>query len=110
MLRETKVENGRLRGLAGSDPRITVYKGIPFAAPPVGENRFRAPQPAADWKGVYNAFEFGPLSVQDRPGMGTDLYSREWHVDNGVKIDEDCLYLNVWTPAKTGEEKLPVLV
>ena len=110
MLRETKVENGRLRGLAGSDPRITVYKGIPFAAPPVGENRFRAPQPAADWKGVYNAFEFGPLSVQDRPGMGTDLYSREWHVDNGVKIDEDCLYLNVWTPAKTGEEKLPVLI
>ena len=110
MLRETKVENGYVRGLAGTNPRITTYKGIPFAAPPVGENRWRAPQPCKDWEGVYEAFDFGPISVQDRPGMGTDIYCREWHVDPGLEISEDCLYLNIWTPAKTADEKLPVLV
>ncbi len=110
MLRETKVENGALRGLPGSDPRITVYKGIPFAAPPVGQNRWRAPQPCKDWDGVLNAFEYGPISVQDTPGLGTDIYCKEWHVDPEIPMNEDCLYLNVWTPAKKTDEKLPVLV
>ena len=110
MLRETKVENGLVRGLPGTDPRITVYKGIPFAAPPVGENRWRAPQPAKDWDGVLEANSFGPISYQDRPAMGTDIYCREWHVDPDIKLSEDCLYLNIWTPAKKTDEKLPVLV
>ena len=79
MLRETKVKNGRLRGLPGNDPRVTVYKGVPFAAPPTGKNRWRAPQPSEDWEGVREAYTFGPISVQDRPGVGTDLYCREWH-------------------------------
>jgi carboxylesterase type B len=110
MLRETHVKNGHVRGLAGNDPRITVFKGIPFAAPPVGDNRWRAPQPCQNWDGTLNAFEFGPISVQDTPGLGTDLYCREWHVDPEIPMDEDCLYLNIWTPAKTADEKLPVLV
>ncbi|WP_081674289.1 carboxylesterase family protein [Butyrivibrio sp. VCD2006] len=110
MLRQTKVENGEVRGLPGSDPRVTVFKGIPFAAPPVGENRWRAPQPCNNWEGVLEAFEYGPISVQDTPGLGTDLYCREWHVDPEIPMDEDCLYLNVWTPAKKADEKLPVLV
>jgi len=110
MIRETKVENGKVRGLPGNDPRVTVFKKIPFAAPPVGENRFRAPQPCKDWDGTLNCFEFGPISVQDRPGMGDDLYCREWHVDSGVEINEDCLYLNIWTPANSADDKLPVLV
>ena len=110
MIRETVVENGTLRGLPGADPRVTVYKKIPFAAPPVGANRFRAPQPAENWEGVRNCFEFGPLSMQDVPQGGDGLYDREWHVDDGLKSDEDCLYLNVWTPAKARGEKLPVLV
>ncbi len=110
MLRETVVENGKIKGLPGADPRVTVYKGVPFAAPPVGENRFRAPQPCENWEGTYEAYEFGPISVQDRPGMGTDLYCREWHVDKDVRMDEDCLYLNIWTPANSKDEKLPVLV
>ena len=80
MIRETVVENGALRGLPGSDPRVTVYKKIPFAAPPVGANRFRAPQPAENWEGVRNCFEFGPLSMQDVPQGGDGLYDREWHV------------------------------
>ncbi len=110
MLRETKTENGKVRGLAGTDPRITVFRGIPFAAPPVGKNRWRAPQPCENWEGTLEAYDFAPISVQDRPGMGTDIYCREWHVDKDIRIDEDNLYLNIWTPAKETDAKLPVLV
>lgn len=109
MLRETRVKNGMLRGLPGNDPRVTVYRGVPFAAPPVGENRWRAPRPCEDWDGVREAYTFGPISVQDQPGVGDDLYCREWHVDKDIPMSEDCLYLNIWTPAKRTDEKLPVL-
>jgi para-nitrobenzyl esterase len=110
MIREAKTENGWVRGIEAADPRITVFKGIPFAAPPIGENRWRAPQPAADWEGVRDASRFAPISMQSIPGLGTDVYCKEWHVDPEIPMDEDCLYLNVWTSAKTVDEKLPVLV
>ena len=110
MLRETVTENGKVRGLPGNDPRITVFKGIPFAAPPIRKNRWRAPQPAENWEGTLSAFEFGPISMQDTPGIGELVYNREWHVDPEIRNSEDCLYLNIWTPAKKADEKLPVLV
>ena len=110
MLRTVKVENGELRGLPGADPRVTVFKGVPFAAPPVGANRWRPPQPCENWEGVRTAFEFGPISMQDTPGIGGGLYDREWHVDPEIPMSEDCLYLNVWTPANRTDEKLPVLL
>ncbi|MBP3813422.1 MAG: carboxylesterase family protein [Butyrivibrio sp.] len=110
MLRETTTENGKVRGLPGNDPRVTVFKGIPFAAPPIGENRWKAPQPCKDYEGTLNAFSFGPISYQDTPGVGDMLYNREWHVDPDIPMSEDCLYLNIWTPAKDKNEKLPVLV
>ena len=110
MLRTVMTENGTVRGLPAADPRITSFKGIPFAAPPVGENRWRAPQPCPDWEGVKDCFAFAPISMQDTPGVGTDVYCREWHVDPEIPISEDCLYLNVWTNAKSSDEKLPVLV
>lgn len=110
MLRQATTHFGAVRGLPAADPRVTVFKGIPFAAPPVGENRWRAPQPPQKWEGVKAAFEFAPISVQDTPGLGTDLYCREWHVDPATPMDEDCLYLNIWTPARRADEKLPVLV
>lgn len=110
MIRITDTENGKVRGLPAADPRITAFKGIPFAAPPVGENRWRAPQPCESWDGVRDCFEFAPISVQDTPGIGTDIYCREWHVDPEIPMDEDCLYLNIWTNAKSTDEKLPVLV
>lgn len=110
MIRITETENGTVRGLPAADPRITSFKGIPFAAPPVGENRWRAPQPCENWEGVRDCFEFAPISVQDTPGIGDDIYCREWHVDPEIPMSEDCLYLNVWTNAKTKDEKLPVLV
>ena len=110
MLRVTEVENGKVKGLPCSDPRVTVFRGIPFAAPPVGENRWRAPQPCKNWEDTLEAYSFGPISYQNTPGLGTDLYCREWHVDPEIPMSEDCLYLNVWTPAKASNEKLPVLV
>ena len=111
MLRVTKTENGAVRGLPGTNARITVFKGIPYAAPPVGELRWRAPQPAKDWEGVRECFEYGPIAMQTTPGKDPDaFYSKEWHVDPEIPMSEDCLYLNVWTPAKTGDEKMPVMM
>ena len=111
MLRTVKVENGIVQGLPAADPRFTSFKGIPFAAPPVGENRWRAPQPAKNWDGVLKAFQFAPVSMQPQMGVDeNDIYVREWHVDPNTPMDEDCLYLNVWTPAKSPDEKLPVFV
>ena len=110
MLRQVKTENGWVRGIEAADPRITAFKGIPFAAPPVGKNRWRAPQPCENWEGVRDASRFAPISMQWIPGLGDDIYCREWHVDPDIPMGEDCLYLNVWTNAKTGGEKMPVLV
>lgn len=110
MLRRAIVENGILEGIPAADPRITAFKGIPFAAPPVGEFRWRPPQPAKNWQGVRKAYAFAPISMQATPGEDkNDIYTREWHVDSDVPMSEDCLYLNVWTPAKDTNEKLPVM-
>ncbi len=111
MLRRVTVETGVLEGIPAADPRITAFKGVPFAAPPVGENRWRAPQPAEKWEGVRKCYTFAPISMQHVPGEDPDnLYSREWNVDPEIPMSEDCLYLNVWTPARSADEKLPVFV
>lgn len=110
MLRIVKTENGMVSGLPAADPRITSFKGIPFAAPPVGKNRWRAPQPAKNWDNVLWAYDYAPISVQDTPAVGDDIYCREWHVDPEIPMNEDCLYLNVWSGARSADEKLPVLV
>ncbi|QNL50188.1 carboxylesterase family protein [Olivibacter sp. SDN3] len=95
-----KIDNGKLQGLDESG--IYTFKGIPFAAPPIGPLRWREPQPVENWKGVRKAEKFGPRAMQ-RPIFG-DMNFRS----DGMS--EDCLYLNIWTPAQTGKEKLPVLV
>ncbi len=82
---------------------IAVYKGIPFAAPPVGDLRWGAPQPAAAWSGVRDAGKFAPACMQV-PVVSTELGMES------VATNEDCLYLNVWTPAKSSNEKLAVMV
>ena len=113
MLRIANTENGMVRGIAAADPRITAYKGIPFAAPPIGELRWRAPQPATNWEGVRPCLEFMPIAIQRVPGGNPNtgsFYAREWHVDPDVPMNEDCLYLNIWTNAKTAKEKMPVMV
>ena len=111
MLRTTKTENGLVRGLMGTNARITVFKGIPYAAPPVGENRWRAPQPAEKWEGIRKCYEFGPITMQKIPGEDPNaFYSKEWHVDPEVPMGEDSLRLNIWTPARSADEKLPVMM
>ena len=111
MIRRVKTENGWVRGLPAADPRITSYKGIPFAAPPVGENRWRAPQPCKDWEGDLLAADFGPIAMQANCAGDPmkDIYAREWAVDAELPMSEDCLYLNVWAPAD-GRKNLPVYV
>ena len=110
MLRTVKTKNGVVKGLPATNARITVFKGIPFAAPPVGENRWRAPQPVKNWEGELECYKFKNISVQDTPGAGEGLYDKEWHVDNQIAMGEDCLYLNIWSPAHTENDKLPVNV
>jgi len=89
-----RVDGGLVRGtLEGG---LTVYRGIPFAAPPVGDLRWRAPQPAVSWDGVRQADSFAPSCMQGgNPPSGKS---------------EDCLYLNVWTPAESSDDRIPVLV
>ncbi len=111
MLRSTVTENGAVKGFAGTDARITVYKGIPYAAPPVGENRWKAPQPVENWEGVRECYDFAPIPTQRTPGADPNaFYSKEWHVDSEIPMSEDGLYLNIWTPAKSADEKLPVML
>lgn len=99
-----------MRGIAADDPRVTVFRGIPFAKPPLGRLRWHAPEPADDWEGVRDCVRFAPIPMQDQPGVCGDIYCREFHVDPDVPISEDCLYINVWTGAKSTDDKLPVLL
>lgn len=110
LIRSITTRYGRIRGLPAADPRITSYKGIPFAAPPVGDRRWRAPQPCASWQGELTAYDYGPISPQAISGKNKEnIYTREWHVEDDPLMDEDCLYLNVWAPAD-GRQNLPVFV
>ena len=111
MLRIAETESGKVQGYPGTDARITVFKGIPYAAPTWGENRWRAPQPAEKWEGIRKCYEFGPITMQQKPGSNPSyFYSKEWHVDPEVPMGEDSLRLNIWTPAKSPDEKLPVMM
>ncbi|MFK7848111.1 MAG: carboxylesterase/lipase family protein [Rhodothermales bacterium] len=95
-----ETQNGVLEGTMQSG--IRMFRGIPFAQPPVGDLRWRAPEPVKNWEGVRKADGFGPRCMQ-RP-----LFSDMMFRSDGMS--EDCLYLNVWTPARSADEKLPVLV
>src|SRR5215831_1616839 len=98
-----RIANGTLESNMVAKDGIRSFKGIPFAQPPVGELRWREPLPPKNWSGVRKADQFGPRCMQ-RTTPGADY----WFRSNGMS--EDCLYLNVWTPAKSANEKLPVLV
>jgi para-nitrobenzyl esterase len=92
--------DGLVLGALSDNPAVTVFRGLPYAAPPVGLNRWREPQAPASWSGVRDATRFAPRCVQGgfAPGADQPLTS------------EDCLYLNVWTPAAAADATLPVMV
>jgi para-nitrobenzyl esterase len=89
-----------LQGIQSSG--ISMFKGVPFAEPPVGGLRWKEPQPVKNWEGIRKADHFGPRAMQ------LPVYNDMQFRSDG--ISEDCLYLNIWTPAKTGKEELPVLI
>src|SRR3984957_14330944 len=88
------LDTGMISGTTTGSPDVRAFKGIPYAAPPVGDLRWHAPKPSAHWEGTRKADEFGPVCMQG----------------GSQKMSEDCLYLNVWTSANAASEKRPVMV
>jgi para-nitrobenzyl esterase len=97
----THTESGAISGV--SEGGLSVYKGIPFAAPPIGDLRWRSPMPVAPWTGTRKADAFAPACIQTGVSMPGEV---------PPAVSEDCLYLNIWTPAKpaNAHERLPVIV
>ena len=102
------VEGGQIQGVPTETKGVTVYKGIPYAAAPTGENRWKEPQAVTPWEGVKIADHFSAASVQNKHD-DTNSYTSEFFFEPDPEFSEDCLYLNVWTkaPGKT-DAKLPV--
>lgn len=100
-----RLDAGLIEGLPAAEG-VRAFKGIPFGAPPVGELRWRAPRPVEPWDGVREATEFGDVCIQP-PGQGRLNIAV---LPDGPAMSEDCLYLNVWTPADSTVDALPVMV
>lgn len=105
-LLQAKTDSGTVAGLYSGNPEITVFKGIPYAAPPTGALRWTPPQPVEPWDGVYQAYTFKNIPIQAEERH--PFYSKEFYKCR-KPMSEDCLYLNVWTPAETAGENLPVM-
>jgi Carboxylesterase family len=103
-----QVQGGAIVGAPSADGTISHYLGVPFAAPPVAGLRWRPPQSVAPWQGVLETTHFAPACPQPLPPPGS-FYQKEFF-RTSERQSEDCLYLNVWTPARTPDAKLPVMV
>src|SRR5215467_10495744 len=111
---EVRIETGMLAGtVSPTQPSVRVFKGIPFAAPPLGENRWRAPQPAAKWEGVRKADAFGAPCIAGAPAQGRGGRGGAAPAAPPAQTgpareparSEDCLYANVWTSANNANDR-----
>ncbi|MCR4940259.1 MAG: carboxylesterase family protein [Treponemataceae bacterium] len=112
-----RVSGGDIQGIISDDGTVEIYAGIPFAAPPVGDLRWKEPEDVIPWEGIYKADHFPPMAMQTQNSAFFNfLMNLYTHQDTSrtykAAMSEDCLYLNVWKPvgAEKMEEKLPVLV
>lgn len=115
---EVQVKEGKITGVYNSDKSVKIFAGIPYAAPPVGELRFKEPQPHQNWDDVLACDHFAPMAMQQRSSVLFDSLSHilGWH-DYEIKfgdeyreaVSEDCLYLNVYAPEHQDNELLPVI-
>jgi para-nitrobenzyl esterase len=96
-----EIDSGYISGTVNSDNPVHIFRGVPYAAPPVGDLRWKPPQPVTPWSGILECTDFGSTPSQDLASPMEEL---------STKIGEDCLYLNVQTPAENTSDKLPVLV
>jgi para-nitrobenzyl esterase len=99
---QARLPNGVIEGVISADDKVHTYKGIPYAAPPIGPLRWKAPRPAPNWTGVRPASEYGARCMQG------NIYADMVFHDNGPS--ENCLFLNMWMPAHPATPKLPVMV
>jgi para-nitrobenzyl esterase len=108
---KVKVDGGFIAGVNASNSKVSIFKGIPYAAPPVGDLRWRAPKPVVAWEGVRKCDKFSSIAVQGDSGLNpfAIFYNKEFYTEK-MPVSEDCLYLNVWTPAESASDKLPVML
>lgn len=99
-----RVEQGLVSGAPGKNPDVRVYRGIPYAAPPVGDLRWKAPQPPAPWTDVRAATDYSNDCWQQPYPPAAAIYQSKLR-----PLSEDCLYLNIWTTAKSAKDRLPVM-
>ncbi|HIT90615.1 MAG TPA: carboxylesterase family protein [Candidatus Merdenecus merdavium] len=104
-----KIQGGKITGTLSEDSKIRIYKGIPYAAPPVGQLRWKAPQPVVPWEGIKECIQYSANAIQP-PQNPFMFWSEEFIVDTTKGYSEDCLYLNVWTKSKKADKKRPVIV
>ena len=121
---QVRIDSGLVAGTASGQPTVRVFKGIPFAAPPLGENRWKAPQPVAKWDGVRQADAFGAPCAAGAgggrgggggrgaaaPGAAAQAAPAPAAPPREPARAEDCLYLNVWTSANSPNDRRPVMV
>ncbi|NBA86911.1 carboxylesterase family protein [Emticicia sp. CRIBPO] len=105
-LKKVKTAYGSVTGIIKD--HVSIFKGVPFAAPPVGELRWKAPQPPKKWNGLLNCDTFSASPVQNNP-VPFMMWTQEF-IAPAKPLSEDCLYLNIWTPAASNKAKLPVIV
>lgn len=108
-----QIEGGLVQGVVCDSSEVIVYKGIPYAAAPVGENRWKKPQPVNPWEGTLLADHFSAAAIQATHNPEDGGYGREFFWQGDPEFSEDCLYLNIWTPKSAAghpEKKLPVTV